>query len=540
MITNLNRFTKNQILQEYNKYLASNEIDDNLENFSNYLLQKNWSTTHAEDVYNFIHSGNFTDLTNVEDIRLRKDHPKRDRFIKKGAIPAVLTGGAIWGILSLLAAAITAGQSSLLGTAILSDAAANSTNFIATAVGYSLAGFFGFIAIKNAATKKYYNKKYGADKTLKQLNSKKLEKTNLAELVNLINKDNERIYNLRDGKFITKPFRFIARHTLNIRNRNRMHQFAKTYEDLLDKYYTKINDTEPTDTDKFHDVELNNIVKTLEFLNSAYEADITTSKLFTLLSCKEEGKHKHTIESLDIWTKLSMLSEAMENANGLTKELKKEVKKDYSKIKKDQVVYEVARDKFNKNPNLLQRCTLERFYNLGAPVVEPAEFIFGEDEEVVEEIVEPIGLVFEDEVIEPVVEPITVITEEPTEDTIIEPVVEETPIIIEEDVEPVVEETEENLIKRSTQRLQAKVKVDELTRGNKVTITNLQDNSKETIKVTATPSGAKINVEVKKPDGTTLKNSFKNTNNEVDVEVKRILQETTLNSGVDLQQLNLI
>ena len=560
MITNLNRFTPDQILTEYNNYLVSNGIKDTLENFSNYLLQKNWSTAHAKDVYNFICNGNFEDLTQIDDIKLRKSHPNRDRAIKRGGVSAVLAGGAIWGLLSLLSIAIAAGQTHLLGTEILSDATANNINFISTAVCGSLGVFFGGIAIKNWGTKSYYNKKYGADRTLKQLEKgKELEKTKLAKLIKAINKDNEKIYNLREGLFITKPFRFVRRHILNITNRNRMHQFAKTFEDLLEKYYVKMSDQGPTNEQKYNDTTLKNIVKLLEMLDNAYSADITTSKLFTLLNCKEDKKHNHTIESLDIWSKLAMLSDAAERVGQLTADVKKEVKKDYKDMKKDQEVYNTARRLFNQNPNLLNKGVLNNYYSLKNPTM---EFVFPEqtnNQEVtnelnnnIEELLNPVQPIIEET---PITEEETIIlpTEEPVveennnekseeEFTIPETLVnfEEIPVSEEADKSNIPYPEADASLKHTLQRLQAKVKVDELTRGNKVTISNMQDNTKETIKVTYTPAGTKINVEVKKADGSIIKTSHRSNVNSVDSEVKRILQENALNSGVDLEQLNLL
>ena len=555
MITILNKFTKEQILKEYNQYILSGGHSDNATSFETFLALKDWSTTHSEDVYNFITSGNFEDLTEVNDIRIRKDHPVRDWLIKKGGITTLFVAGLGFTVFGSIAAAITGGASTFLGMPILDNAVVNFINF---AVSGGLAGgllYTGFRKAKNAITRKSYNKKYGATANLEQLAlGKSIEKTKIADLVNLINADNEKIYKLREGKWFTAPFRFARRHALNIKNRNRIHQFAKTFEDLLDKYYVKMNDADPTDADKLEDTQLKNIVKMLEYMNEAYANDITTSKLFTLLNCKEEGKHKHTIEGLDIWSKLAILSDSVENANGFTKEVRKEVKKDCKNMKKDKDVYNTAREKFNVNPNLLQKCVLDRYYSLGFPMPEPVEFIFGAEEEINEHVIEP--------VVEPVIDDVTI--EEPVIiepvaiaediDETIEPVAEETisdeyieeetitetTPVFEEVVEEVAPVVEENLLRRSQARLQAKVKVDELTRGNKVTISNMQDNSKETIKVTYTPSETKINVEIKKADGTVLKTSHKNTGDEIDVEVKRILHETALNSGVDLQQLNLI
>lgn len=562
MITILNKFTKEQILKEYNQYILSGGHSDNISSFETFLALKDWSTNHAEDVYNFLHSGNFEDLTSVNDIRIRKDHPVRDWLIKKGGITTLFVAGLGFTVFGSIAAAITGGASTFLGMPLLDNAVVNFINF---AVPGGLAGgllYTGFRKAKDAITRSSYNKKYGATKNLNQLAlGKSIEKTKIADLVNLINSDNEKIYKLREGKWFTAPFRFAKRHALNIKNRNRMHQFAKTFEDLLDQYYVKMNDEAPTDTDKYNDTELKNIVKMLEYMNEAYANDITTSKLFTLLNCKEEGKHKHTVEGLDIWSKLAILSNAVENANGFSEEVLKEVEKDCKNMKKDKDVYNTAREKFNVNPNLLQHCVLNRYYNLGAPIAEPVEFVFGAEDEIDEPFVEPIVYpepITEEEVIEEetiviedsvIIEPIAVeedvdettkpveeeiISDEFVEEVIEEETVSETP---DEEVAPVVEE---NLLRRSQARLQAKVKVEELARGNKATITNMQDNSKETIKVTSTPSGSKINVEVKKADGTVLKTSHKNTSDEIDVEVKRILQETALNSGVDLQQLNLI
>ena len=119
-------------------------------------------------------------------------------------------------------------------------------------------------------------------------------------------KTNEKVYQTREGNFLTKPFRFIKRHALNIVNRNRIHSVEATTKELLARYYAKLTDPNATNLEKYNDVEMQQIVSLLKYIDESAAKNITASKLYTLLSCKENKKHSHKIEGLDIWSKLNI------------------------------------------------------------------------------------------------------------------------------------------------------------------------------------------------------------------------------------------
>ncbi|MBQ3047452.1 MAG: hypothetical protein IJD48_00355 [Clostridia bacterium] len=621
-MTNLNKFSKDQIAKEYFKYLLENSVADSLEHFTAFLQSKELSTNHAKDVYNFIVNNN--NLPEISEFKLRKDNRKTNAFIKKFLIPVAISGAVAAIVMASLASIIAGGATSFLGMAITSDVIANTINFAGAGFAYGVAGSAGFIVGKNALTKFYYNKRYGATKSLKQLNEGiKLENTNLADLVETISKTNEKIYSLREGKKITKPFRFIGRHFLNIINRNRIHSVEATTKELLTKFYAKLADKEPTDTEKFNDAEMKKIVELLTYINNFAASDITASKLYTLLNCNEEKKHSHKIEALDIWSKLEIFIENADATQNVSKKTHETAKSNSKNLK---TVYDKANTLLNENANLLQAC-IARYNALNPnsetvianpvvvedpittvdPVVEDPVVIDttisddNNDTDVVTPIVDDIS---DDTVVTPIVDDAnannsndndnniddttvvddsndTIVPVADNNDTIVDndtnnnksddTVVDnnnDTSVIDDNNKSNIVDDTtvdnntddtvvpvsddqipdnsssnnqdDTNLIVKTTKRLQARVKVDELARGNKVTITNLQNNSKETIKVTATPSGTKINVVVTKADGTLYTASHRNSNSDVNEEIKKILQETALGSGVDLEQLHLL
>jgi len=312
----------------------------NIDEFKKFLTDNSFSTVHAEELFELCKNPNhkLSSLTKNE-FKLRKQHPKRDKFLKKFLIPTTLTAGGVGLGCGAVASAIATGGSQWLWIQFTSSA---SVNFLQAAIPGAVIGAaaaISTITLKDAFTKLHYNRKYGnANKILNDPESARLE-----ELLEKIENTKENILDSRKGTFLTKLPRAITRTVKNIVNRNRIHHIESITEQLVEKFNEIINNNAISLEVKLE--KLTPINDALTKINSFYANDIKKSKIFAMLNCKETDKnhsHKETIENLDIYAKLNMY---LEKVNSLEQTTKSEKKKVHKQVKKDLIKQNVVAER---------------------------------------------------------------------------------------------------------------------------------------------------------------------------------------------------
>ncbi len=337
--------TKNRLSKELSKLQKNLEnvpttTKGDIETFKKFLTDNGFSTVHAEELYT-LYNNPKTKLTLAQDeFKLRKQHPKRDRFIKKLAIPVAATSGVVGIASGAIAASNLIAGSKWAFITITSNPA---VNFLSAALpGAAIGAFAAYstIKLKDYFTKVYYNAKYGnAEKALNEPDSAKL-----FELIEKIENTKDDILDLRTGRnnIFSRFGRAIKRTGKNIVNRNRIHHVEAITEKLVEKFNAISENNELS-----VEVKLRNttpIYELLSKINSFYARDIQKSKIFAMLNCKETDKnhsHKETIENLDIYSKLTMYLERVGNNAELSKSSKKKAHKAIkADLKKQNIVAE--------------------------------------------------------------------------------------------------------------------------------------------------------------------------------------------------------
>ena len=301
-----------------------------IDEFKNFLKANKFSTLHAEELFELYNKPNYKlpSLTKSE-FKLRKQHPKRDNFLKKFLLPTTLTAGGVGLGCGAVASSIATGGSQWLWIQFTSSAGVNFLQAVLPGAAFGAAAAITTITLKDAFTKLHYNRKYGnVNKILNDPESAQLD-----ELLKKIENTKDEILNLRKGNFFTKPFRAIKRTTKNIINRNRIHHVESITEKLVEKFNDIMNNKEISAEVKLE--KLTPIYDVLTKINNFYANDIKKSKVFAMLSCKETNKnhsHREKIENLDIYAKLNIYLEKIDN---LEKTSKHDKKKAHKQARKD-------------------------------------------------------------------------------------------------------------------------------------------------------------------------------------------------------------
>lgn len=340
LIVEKNKLKKEIEQLEKNVKAVPTNTTGSIESFKQFLVDNNFSTVHADELYELYKKPNhkLTTLTKNE-FKLRKQHPKRDKFLKKFVVPTAITAGAVGTAFGAIAASNLIAGSKWLFVTITSNPA---VNFLSAALPGAAIGAVAAVAtikVKDWLTKAHYNIKYGnAEKILKDPESVKLD-----ELIEKIENTKDDILDLRTGNnnIFSKFGRAIKRTFKNVVNRNRIHHIEAVTEKLVEKF-NEINSNPEYSIDT--KLKLTTpICEVLQKINSFFSKDIKKSKIFAMLNCKETDKnhsHKETIENLDIYSKLSMYLEKIENENlsaSTKKKVHSEVKSD---LKKQNIVAE--------------------------------------------------------------------------------------------------------------------------------------------------------------------------------------------------------
>ena len=317
---------------EQNAKNASTTITENLVDFRNFLAKNGFSTVHAEELFELYKNPNKKLKSFTKDeFKLRKQHPTRDKFLKKFVAPTAITAGTVGIASGLIAASKMIAGSKWLFVTITSNPA---VNFWAAALPGAAIGTVAAIAtikLKDVFTKLHYKNKYGSVE--KMLNEP--ESTKLDELLAKMENTKDDILDLRtgsDNKF--KKFgRAIVRTAKNIVNRNRIHHIESITEKLVEKFNIISSNPELSIDKKLE--ALAPIQELLTKINNFYAKDIKKSKVFAMLNCKETDNghtHKETLENLDIYAKLSMY---LEKINDMEKVSSHTKRKAHSQVKTD-------------------------------------------------------------------------------------------------------------------------------------------------------------------------------------------------------------
>lgn len=283
---------------ELSKVTSSNE--DNLENFKKFLTKHKFSTVHAETLYD-LHK-NPKNLTNLamEEFKIRKMHPKRDFFIKKILIPAVLTGAGIGAAAGVIATSGLIGGSTMFGIIPVSGTPGLTT--LATTItgaGLGLLSTPAIIKSKNLVTRKHYKR------SSKSINENIKDLTSGTSIENL--KISKLIHEIQATKHKILESRGLKKHILNKINRNRIHQVEAFTKDLMMRYVQL--DRDETVDSKIKAQNLKPIYDILKSIEQFVISDIAESKVHAMLTCKEKKNHTHklyTFENVDIFANLKI------------------------------------------------------------------------------------------------------------------------------------------------------------------------------------------------------------------------------------------
>lgn len=309
----------------------TNATTGDIESFKNFLTNNNFSTVHAAELYELYKNPNSKLTLTKDDFQLRKQHPKRDKLLKKFVAPTAITAGVVGIASGAIAASKLIAGSKWLFVTITSNPAVNFLSAALPGAAIGAVTALATIKLKDAFTKLYYNKKYGnAEKALNEPESAKL-----FELIEKIENTKDDILDLRKGSsnLFARFGRGVKRTFKNIVNRNRIHHVEAITKELVEKFNT-ISKNEELSVDKKLET-LTPIYGLLSKINAFYSKDIKKSKVFAMLNCKEKDEnhsHKETIENLDIYAKLSMYLEKMNETIAPSARTKKKV---FNQIKVD-------------------------------------------------------------------------------------------------------------------------------------------------------------------------------------------------------------
>jgi len=313
-----------------------------IEEFKKFLTDNGFSTVHAEELFELYKKPNYKlNAISKNEFKLRKQHPKRDKFLKKFVIPTTLTAGGVGLGCGAIASTIATGGSSWWFIQFTSSASVNFLQAALPGAAFGALAAVTTIKLKDAFTKLHYNRKYGnANKILKDA-----ESTQLDELLEKIENTKDDILDLRTGRknVFSRFGRAIKRTAKNIVNRNRIHHIESVTEQLVEKFNNILNNKEISMEVKLE--KLTPIYEVLTKINNFYAKDIKKSKIFAMLNCKETDKnhsHKETIENLDIYAKLNMYLEKINNLENVSSTAKK---KAHKQAKADLVKQNVVAEK---------------------------------------------------------------------------------------------------------------------------------------------------------------------------------------------------
>ena len=354
----------NNIVEDLNELYPEGEVT--LENFTKYLGDNGYSTAHAEELFAYYQNPNVDNLKlDKHSFKIRKTHPKRDAFIKKGLIPATLTGTAIGGAIGAIAASGLVGGSTVLGFIPVSGTPGLTALATAT-VGFG-AGLIATPAVliaKRQLGKAYYSAKYKSAKAnLKDYESGiELEDLKITQLINKIEQTKQSILSTNEGSKWTALFRSIKKHSLNTINRNRIHHVEAYTKDLAKMYKTI---SAGKDEDK--EVKLQPIAELLLQVNDFLSKDMLDSKINALLTCDNKGKHSHevTIENVDIYATLDTVLKSISIADA--SKVEAAIKQGKKSAKNTELKKLTARKLLNNTEdNLVRRILDERYLTADA------------------------------------------------------------------------------------------------------------------------------------------------------------------------------
>lgn len=366
----INTFEFHTVKSAYKEYLSDIKGINSLQNFEEFLKLKNLSTKYADKLFPLILNDNKNILDHVkieeQDFKTRKKWRVRDWLIKKGATLAGFVGGSIAGICSALVASQMPAGSMFMG--IIPVTGNIAITAISAAVPMSLIGAgatVGFFKAKKAITLARYNKKYlSAEQSLKRLNQIENAdeyKLPLHTLIEKISKSEEKVIKLRNGKWYTAPFRFIARHAINSVNRNRIHHVEQVTKDLLEMLDGALAWKKwEQDPEKYAlaTKKIENIINILFMINNSISYDVTKSKTHKLLTDQD------MIEDIDIYSNLSTYIKTVTTLNPTNKAERKNKKQEIKEANKTTKRYDFkkqeAQEILNGNDRFivkyLQRC----------------------------------------------------------------------------------------------------------------------------------------------------------------------------------------
>lgn len=347
---------------------------DSVEKFTEFLLSHNLQTSHASEIYSLMY--NQKDLTiSSDDFKMRKRHVKRDRFIKRGVIPTAVVAGTVGGIAgnlasqSLIAGATAHGFIPVMGTMGFTTAVVASLG-----VAAGLAATPAIITAKNKLTKKHYSVWYKNAKSnvSSYINGTDIENLPISKLMDKVENSKHSVYSLSQGNWLTRKFKFIPKHFVNAVNRNRIHHIEQYTKDLM-AMYANIENSDLDNAEKAK--KLKPIYDLLKNVDNFVSTDVNESKLFTMLTCKENGKHSHklTIENVDIFANLKIYLDTVGLATDKN-EVKTQVKESKKTIKNMEQKHAIATKLLNGErliPKMINYQLEYARYN----VLSPKEFI---------------------------------------------------------------------------------------------------------------------------------------------------------------------
>lgn len=383
----INTFEFHTVKSAYKEYLSDIKGINSLQNFEEFLKLKNLSTKYADKLFPLILNDNKNILDHVkieeQDFKTRKKWRVRDWLIKKGATLAGFVGGSIAGICSALVASQMPAGSMFMG--IIPVTGNIAITAISAAVPMSLIGAgatVGFFKAKKAITLARYNKKYlSAEQSLKRLNQIENAdeyKLPLHTLIEKISKSEEKVIKLRNGKWYTAPFRFVARHAINSVNRNRIHHVEQVTKDLLEMLDGALAWKKwEQDPAKYAlaTKKIENIKNILFMINNSISLDVAKSKTHKLLTDQD------MIEDIDIYSNLSTYIKTVTTLNPTNKAERKNKKQEIKEANKTTKRYDFkkqeAQEILNGNDRFivkyLQRCGVLRVVEQPDPSFEVHE-----------------------------------------------------------------------------------------------------------------------------------------------------------------------
>ena len=400
MTNSIKKYDLESLKSAYNEYCENLKgvinPNDSLNIFTQFLKDNNLSTVHAESIYSAVKDYTNT-LTYSGDIKLRKKNRKLNAFIKKFLMPVAATGLGVGGVATAVESMkLVAGQTAGWIT-VTSNPASIFISTTVPGVAIGAATSAAVILAKKALTTFYYNKAYdSAKENLNALeNGTDLENLKITSLMNKVLATKEKILDTKEGKWYTAPFRFLKRHALNAVNRNRVHHIERVTKDLVGELqnYNSILATNDN-IQKTLQTKSNAILQILHKINTFVHSDLESSKLFSMLTCKDDKKnhkHKEIIENLDIYENLKMYLDIVKNLNPTNKNEKvalKQQKKNYKKALKNynqklSGAQKLLNDGEISNLSLLTKCAIR--YNNQHQQESTAEFV-----EIAKEVIEEV------------------------------------------------------------------------------------------------------------------------------------------------------